>query len=127
MLALPLNSGLAGLHRIRSRNLGESRTSDFRVNVALLSGAKLSHSTRNLFKWRAISVKDAHLSLLFSAMCGIVAVHGLEKARRAHFVALSRRVRHRGPDWSGRYVGKDAVLCHERLAIVGVGAWFSSL
>ncbi|THH01241.1 hypothetical protein EW026_g1408 [Hermanssonia centrifuga] len=28
--------------------------------------------------------------------------------------------RHRGPDWSGCYVGKQTVLVHERLAIVGV-------
>ncbi|KAG6814319.1 asparagine synthetase [Tricholoma furcatifolium] len=55
-------------------------------------------------------------------MCGIFAVHGLQKpaAERAHFIALSKRLRHRGPDWSGCYVGKDAVFVHERLAIVGV-------
>ncbi|KAG6878705.1 hypothetical protein C0993_011520 [Termitomyces sp. T159_Od127] len=55
-------------------------------------------------------------------MCGILAIHGLEKpsAERAHFIALSKRLRHRGPDWSGCYVGKESVLVHERLAIVGV-------
>ncbi|RDB20989.1 putative asparagine synthetase [glutamine-hydrolyzing] [Hypsizygus marmoreus] len=55
-------------------------------------------------------------------MCGIFAVHGLEKpsADRAHCIACSKRLRHRGPDWSGCFVGKDAVLVHERLAIVGV-------
>lgn len=56
-------------------------------------------------------------------MCGILAVHGLEKPSndRAHFIALSKRLRHRGPDWSGCFVGQDCVLVHERLAIVGVG------
>jgi len=55
-------------------------------------------------------------------MCGILAVHGLEKAsyHRAHFIALSKRLRHRGPDWSGCYVGQNCILVHERLAIVGV-------
>ncbi|KAF8654096.1 hypothetical protein AX16_003629 [Volvariella volvacea WC 439] len=55
-------------------------------------------------------------------MCGILAVHGLDKpgSDRAHFIALSKRLRHRGPDWSGCYVGKQSVLVHERLAIVGV-------
>ncbi|KAG6376434.1 hypothetical protein JVT61DRAFT_2422 [Boletus reticuloceps] len=55
-------------------------------------------------------------------MCGILAVHGLEKpvTDRARFIGLSKRLRHRGPDWSGCYVAKDAILCHERLAIVGV-------
>ena len=56
-------------------------------------------------------------------MCGILAVHGLDKTsnHRAHFIALSKRQRHRGPDWSGCYVGQNSVLVHERLAIVGVG------
>jgi asparagine synthase (glutamine-hydrolysing) len=31
---------------------------------------------------------------------------------------LSRRQRHRGPDWSGIYAGDRAILAHERLAIV---------
>ncbi|KAF8844588.1 asparagine synthase [Paxillus ammoniavirescens] len=55
-------------------------------------------------------------------MCGIIAVHGLDRpvADRARFLGLSKRLRHRGPDWSGCYVGKDAILGHERLAIVGV-------
>jgi asparagine synthase (glutamine-hydrolysing) len=33
---------------------------------------------------------------------------------------MARRVRHRGPDWSGVWIGDHAVLAHERLAIVGV-------
>ncbi|KAG5646666.1 asparagine synthetase [Asterophora parasitica] len=55
-------------------------------------------------------------------MCGILAVHGLAKpaSDRAHFIALSKRLRHRGPDWSGCSVGKESILVHERLAIVGV-------
>lgn len=58
-------------------------------------------------------------------MCGILAVHGLENpvAYRARFLKLSKRLRHRGPDWSGCHVAKDAILCHERLAIVGVGPY----
>lgn len=57
-------------------------------------------------------------------MCGILAIHGLESspAHRTRALALSKRIRHRGPDWSGCYVGKEAILTHERLAIVGVGA-----
>ena len=56
-------------------------------------------------------------------MCGILAVHGLPNpaADRSKFIALSKRQRHRGPDWSGCYVGQRTVLVHERLAIVGVG------
>jgi asparagine synthase (glutamine-hydrolysing) len=57
-------------------------------------------------------------------MCGIFVVHGLEKPSnedRARFIACSKKQRHRGPDWSGCYVGQHSVLVHERLAIVGVG------
>ncbi len=31
---------------------------------------------------------------------------------------MSRKIRHRGPDWSGIYCGGSAILAHERLAIV---------
>jgi asparagine synthase (glutamine-hydrolysing) len=31
---------------------------------------------------------------------------------------MSHKLRHRGPDWSGIYVGGSAILCHERLSIV---------
>jgi asparagine synthetase B (glutamine-hydrolysing) len=61
-------------------------------------------------------------------MCGIFAVHGLEKpaADRSKFIAHSKKQRHRGPDWSACYVGQRTVLVHERLAIVGVGELVSA-
>lgn len=57
-------------------------------------------------------------------MCGIFGIHGVQTpvADRARFIACSKKLRHRGPDWSGCFVGKEGVLVHERLAIVGVGA-----
>ena len=62
-------------------------------------------------------------------MCGILAVHGLEKPSqdRARFIAQSKKLRHRGPDWSGCYVGQKSILVHERLAIVGVGEGYPLL
>ncbi|KAJ4488074.1 glutamine-hydrolyzing asparagine synthase [Lentinula aciculospora] len=55
-------------------------------------------------------------------MCGIFAIHGVDQPanHRTHAIACSKKLRHRGPDWSGCYVGKEAILVHERLAIVGV-------
>ncbi|KAH8107028.1 glutamine-hydrolyzing asparagine synthase [Cristinia sonorae] len=55
-------------------------------------------------------------------MCGIVIAHGIEKpsAERTKLIACSKKIRHRGPDWSGCFVGEQSVLVHERLAIVGV-------
>lgn len=57
-------------------------------------------------------------------MCGIFAAHAYGKqdlpAFRARAVALSKRLRHRGPDWSGCKTTEDSILVHERLAIVGV-------
>ncbi|KAI9199831.1 asparagine synthase [Polychytrium aggregatum] len=56
-------------------------------------------------------------------MCGIFAVFGYGgniDAFRSTAVQLSKKVRHRGPDWSGVKVSGNNILCHERLAIVGV-------
>lgn len=55
-------------------------------------------------------------------MCGIVAVHGIENpaSERPKYLSCSKKIRHRGPDWSGCYVGQRSILAHERLAIVGV-------
>ena len=56
-------------------------------------------------------------------MCGIVIAHGIDNpaAERPKLIACSKKIRHRGPDWSGCYSGKQTILAHERLAIVGVG------
>lgn len=54
-------------------------------------------------------------------MCGIVGVFDLKKeagSLRAQVLEQSKRIRHRGPDWSGIYVGEKAILAHERLSIV---------
>ncbi|ELU43911.1 asparagine synthase [Rhizoctonia solani AG-1 IA] len=50
-------------------------------------------------------------------MCGIFAIHGVERPAtwRTKAIACSKKLRHRGPDWSGCYVGKEAILVHERL------------
>ena len=56
-------------------------------------------------------------------MCGILAILGLqEDASRFRHTALqlAKRIRHRGPDWSGVYTHKNCILVHERLAIVDV-------
>lgn len=58
-------------------------------------------------------------------MCGIFAVFTPNasesfKAFRPRALALSKRLRHRGPDWSGCAETPFGLLCHERLAIVGV-------
>jgi len=54
-------------------------------------------------------------------MCGIVCAFDLkQKAEelRPQVLEMSKKVRHRGPDWSGIYSHKNAILAHERLAIV---------
>jgi len=54
-------------------------------------------------------------------MCGIIGVFDLkQKAEelRPLVLAMSKKVRHRGPDWSGIYCCDKAILAHERLAIV---------
>eukprot|EP00250_Pteridium_aquilinum_P028322 c36945_g1_i1 orf=646-2412(-) len=54
-------------------------------------------------------------------MCGILAVLGCQDcslSKRSRVLELSRRLRHRGPDWSGLYHHGKHFLAHERLAIV---------
>jgi asparagine synthase (glutamine-hydrolysing) len=54
-------------------------------------------------------------------MCGIIGVFDLKgsaRALRPQVLAMAQKIRHRGPDWSGIYCGENAILAHERLAIV---------
>ncbi|MBO4804746.1 MAG: asparagine synthase B [Paludibacteraceae bacterium] len=54
-------------------------------------------------------------------MCGIVGIFNIAEQTpdlRAKALKMSQKIRHRGPDWSGIYVGKSAILAHERLSIV---------
>ena len=54
-------------------------------------------------------------------MCGIVCafnIKGNNDEIRSNVLKMSQKVRHRGPDWSGIYSSKNAILAHERLAIV---------
>ncbi len=62
-------------------------------------------------------------------MCGFVGAfdlssgsqpidEGLKEQLRSQVLDMSKKIRHRGPDWSGVYTGNNAILSHERLAIV---------
>jgi asparagine synthase (glutamine-hydrolysing) len=54
-------------------------------------------------------------------MCGIVGVFDLKKKAeelRPQALEMSRRQRHRGPDWSGIFMCDKSILVHERLSIV---------
>jgi asparagine synthase (glutamine-hydrolysing) len=54
-------------------------------------------------------------------MCGIVCVFNLKQkseSLRPQILEMTKKIRHRGPDWSGIYSNDKAILAHERLAIV---------
>ena len=54
-------------------------------------------------------------------MCGIIGVFDLKKPAeelRGQAIQMSRKQRHRGPDWSGTFTTDKAILVHERLSIV---------
>tara|TARA_B100000287_G_scaffold394007_1_gene407730 strand:- start:3314 stop:4978 length:1665 start_codon:yes stop_codon:yes gene_type:complete len=57
-------------------------------------------------------------------MCGIVAIYNnqlkFDKDIRSKSLSMSKKVRHRGPDWSGIYSSENAILAHERLSIVDI-------
>jgi asparagine synthase (glutamine-hydrolysing) len=55
------------------------------------------------------------------SMCGFVGVFDLKvdaQELRPKVLEMSRKIRHRGPDWSGIFCDTKAILAHERLSIV---------
>ena len=56
-------------------------------------------------------------------MCGIFGILDIKtdvSELRTQALELAKLLRHRGPDWSGIWNNNNAILCHERLAIVDV-------
>ncbi|WCE30514.1 asparagine synthase B [Vibrio sp. SCSIO 43137] len=53
---------------------------------------------------------------------GILDIKNDDAALRPIALEMSKKLRHRGPDWSGIYASKRAILAHERLAIVGLNS-----
>lgn len=56
-------------------------------------------------------------------MCGFVGAFDLTQDLtnlRSQVLKMAKRIRHRGPDWSGIYCGEKAILVHERLSIVDI-------
>lgn len=56
-------------------------------------------------------------------MCGFVGVFDIDQVKesnklREQTLKMSKKIRHRGPDWSGIYCGKRCILSHERLSII---------
>ena len=54
-------------------------------------------------------------------MCGIVAIFNVKEQTpelRTKALDMSKKIRHRGPDWSGIHCSGSAILAHERLSIV---------
>ena len=54
-------------------------------------------------------------------MCGIVSVFdnkGDLSNQRSEILKMAKKIRHRGPDWSGVYCHPNAIMAHERLSIV---------
>jgi len=54
-------------------------------------------------------------------MCGIVCAFDLKQSRevlRPQLLEMSKKIRHRGPDWNGIFDHQKAIMAHERLAIV---------
>jgi asparagine synthase (glutamine-hydrolysing) len=54
-------------------------------------------------------------------MCGIVGAFDIKADQaelRKQILKMAKKIRHRGPDWSGIYCDDHVILAHERLAIV---------
>jgi asparagine synthase (glutamine-hydrolysing) len=60
-------------------------------------------------------------NIIENNMCGFVGafeLKGRAQELRPQVLTMSRRIRHRGPDWSGIFSCDQAILAHERLSIV---------
>ncbi len=58
-------------------------------------------------------------------MCSIFSILDIKSdaaALRPIALEMSKKLRHRGPDWSGIYTSDHAILAHERLAIVDLNS-----
>ncbi len=58
-------------------------------------------------------------------MCSIFGILDIKSdpaALRPLALEMSKKLRHRGPDWSGIYAHDNAILAHERLSIVGLNS-----
>ena len=58
---------------------------------------------------------------LITTMCGIACIFNIKQQSpelRQKALDMAKRIRHRGPDWSGIYCGGSAILTHDRLSIV---------
>ncbi|ODV91356.1 hypothetical protein CANCADRAFT_26824 [Tortispora caseinolytica NRRL Y-17796] len=57
-------------------------------------------------------------------MCGIFGAYNVQDPNefKPKALQLAKLIRHRGPDWSGNIIKNGTILCHERLAIVGLDA-----
>lgn len=58
-------------------------------------------------------------------MCSIFGILDIKSdpaALRPIALEMSKKLRHRGPDWSGIYASDSAILAHERLSIVGLNS-----
>lgn len=56
-------------------------------------------------------------------MCGFIGVFELTQQidiLRPQILKMAKKIRHRGPDWSGIYCDNKAILAHERLSIVDI-------
>ena len=54
-------------------------------------------------------------------MCGIVCAFDIKSSSeqlRPQVLEMSKKIRHRGPEWSGIFTDDNALMAHERLAIV---------
>ncbi len=56
-------------------------------------------------------------------MCGFVGAFEITQdldIMRSQTLKMAKKIRHRGPDWSGIFCSDKAILVHERLSIVGI-------
>ena len=53
-------------------------------------------------------------------MCGIVGFYSEEKNKESIIKNMAERIKHRGPDGEGYYIGDKIALGHRRLSIIDI-------
>ena len=84
-----------------------------RNKIFPLTGGKVSP--------KVINIISISISKTTTTMCGIAGIFNIKSQTpelRSKALKMAQKIRHRGPDWSGIYVGGSAILAHERLSIV---------
>ena len=121
-----IGCNLSNKRRVEAEQNGQQRELGFPYHgIKISEVAQRYHPTGefdgpNCNIYPASCVGKAKKRLTMCSITAILNANAPADELRAAALSISKRQRHRGPDWSGVFQHERAVLAHERLAIVDV-------